>query len=311
MSSPTKVYFPSFELQICGEFYAPLEGSEPRNGAAIVVSHPMTGVKEQTAADYARALSKEGFAVLTFDAGYQGESSGKPRGLEDPHQRVEDNKAAVTYLTTLKDKVDQERIGVLGICASGGYTSYAAQSDNRIKALATVSAACVGRMTRNGGLYEHNKESRTAIDAALEGAGKWRTTHANGSQDDAPPMFETDLSKIPDEADSFFKDAAQYYGTKRGHHERSDQRVPFSSYDLMVSYDSFNFQHLISPRPLLMIAGSEAQTHHFSKNAVAAAKDPKELVTINGKNHFDLYDDLSETVPKLVEFFAEALCRRL
>lgn len=312
MSLPTKVYFPSFELQICGEFYAPLEGSEHRQGAAVVISHPMTGVKEQTAADYARALSKEGFAVLAFDAGYQGESSGKPRGLEDPHhQRVEDNKAAVTYLTTLKDKVDQERIGLLGICASGGYTSYAAQSDTRIKALATISAACVGRMTRNGGLYEDNKESPTAIEAALEGAGKLRTTHANGPQEDSPRMFETDLSKISDNADYFLKDAAQYYGTKRGHHERSDQKVPPSSHDLMVSYDSFNFQHLISPRPLLMIAGSEAQTHHFSKNAVAAAKDPKELVAIKGKNHFDLYDDLSETMPKLVEFFQEALVRRL
>jgi fermentation-respiration switch protein FrsA (DUF1100 family) len=307
MSSPTKVSFPSFELSIAGELYTPAAGSPDRQGAAVVVSHPMTGIKEQTSAAYARALSKAGFYALTFDAGYQGESSGKPRGLEDPHQRVEDNKAAVTYLTTLKGKVDPERIGVLGICASGGYSSYAAQSDSRIKALATVSAACVGRMTRNGGLYEHNKENPEAIAQALKAAGDWRTSQANEPEKDAPRMFETDLSKVPDDADSFFKDAAQYYGTKRGHHERSNQKVPPSSYDLMVGYDSFNLQHLISPRPLLMIAGSEAQTHHFSKSAVEAAKEPKELVTIKGKNHFDLYDDLSESGPKLVDFFGKSL----
>lgn len=75
----------------------------------------------------------------------------------------------------------------------------------------------------------------------------------------------------------------------------------------MVSYDSFNFQHLISPRPLLMIAGSTAQTHHYSKDAVTAAKEPKELFTVEGKNHFDLYDDLTETAPKLVSFFEKAL----
>ncbi|KAJ4861176.1 dienelactone hydrolase family domain-containing protein [Trichoderma breve] len=308
MSSPIKITFPSFMLTISGELYKPADGSPNRKGAAIVVSHPMTGVKEQTSADYARALSSAGFYALTFDAGYQGESSGEPRGLEDPHQRVEDNKAAVTYLTTLKGKVDPERIGVLGICASGGYTSYAAQSDTRIKALGTVSAACVGRMTRNGGLYEsNNKESPEAIAGALKAAGDWRTAHANDTKAQAPRMFETEASAVPEDSPSFFKSAAAYYGTKRGNHARSDQRVPPSSYDLMIGYDSFNYQHLISPRPLLMIAGSEAETLHYSKTAVEGAREPKEVFIVKGKNHFDLYDDLTESAPKLVEFYANAL----
>lgn len=268
----------------------------------------MTGVKEQTAADYARALSAAGFYALTFDAGYQGESTGEPRGLEDPHQRVEDNKAAVTFLTTLKGKVDPDRIGVLGICASGGYTSYAAQSDSRIKALGTVSAACVGRMTRNGGPYEsNNKESPEAIAGALPAAGDWRTAHANDTKSEAPKMFQTEASAVPAEAPSFFKSAAAYYGSKRGNHARSDQRVPPLSYDLMIGYDSFNFQHLISPRPLLMIAGSDAETLHYSKTAVEGAKEPKELFVIDGRNHFDLYDDLEKSAPKLIEFYAKAL----
>lgn len=281
MASPTKVSFPAFSCTIAAEFYEPEAGSADRQGAAVVISHPMTGVKEQTTADYARALTKEGFYALTFDAGYQGESTGEPRGLEDPIQRVEDNKAAVTYLATLKGKIDPQRIGMLGICASGGYTSYAAQSDIRVRALATVSAACVGRMTRNGGLHEENKESPEAIAGALEAAGAWRTQEAIGPHQEAPPMFEIDQSKIPEGADSFFKDAAAYYGTKRGLHPRSDHRVPPMSYDLMVSYDSFNFQHLISPRALLMIAGSEAQTLHYSRKAVEAAKEPKEFFEVS------------------------------
>lgn len=310
MSTPSKVTFPSFMLTIRAELYAPANGSPDRKGAAVVVSHPMTGVKEQTSADYARALSAAGFYALAFDAGYQGESSGLPRGLEDPHQRVEDNKAAVTFLTTLKGKVDPERIGMLGICASGGYTSYAAQSDIRIKALGTVSAACVGRMTRNGGLYEsNNKESPEAIIGALKVAGDWRTAHADNANSEAPKMFPTEASAVPEDASTFFKSAAAYYGTKRGSHPRSDQRVPLSSYDLMIGYDSFNFQHLISPRPLLMIAASDAETLHYSKTAVEAAKEPKELFVIDGKNHFDLYDDLAKSAPKLVEFYAMALAK--
>lgn len=308
MSTPTKVTFPAFMLTISGELYAPADGSTDRKGAAVVISHPMTGVKEQTAADYARVLSKAGFWALTFDAGYQGESTGEPRGLEDPHQRVEDNKGAVTYLTTLMGKVDPDKIGMLGICASGGYCSYAAQSDGRVKALATVSAACVGRMTRHGGLHEeNNKEVPEAIAGALKAAGEWRTKEAIGPHSDAPAMFSTDIDTIPNDADSFFKDAAAYYGSKRGRHPRSDQKVPPSSYDLMVSYDSFMFQHLIAPRPLLMIAGSTAQTLHFSKSSVEAAREPKEFFVVEGRNHFELYDDLERTGPKLVEFFGKYL----
>ncbi|TQV90053.1 X-Pro dipeptidyl-peptidase (S15 family) protein [Cordyceps javanica] len=295
MVTASKVTFPSFMLTITGELYTPADGSPDRKGAAIVVSHPMTGVKEQTSAAYARALSAAGFYALAFDAGYQGESTGEPRGLEDPHQRVEDNKAAVTFLTTLKGKVDANRIGVLGICASGGYTSYAAQSDTRVKALGTVSAACVGRMTRNGGLYEtNNEESPEAIVSALKAAGDWRNSHAGSTNAEAPKMFQTDASAVPADAPSFFRSAAAYYGTKRGHHPRSDQRVPLSSYDLMIGYDSFNFQHLISPRP---------------KSAVEGAKEPKELFVVDGKNHFDLYDDLDKSAPKLVEFYTEALAK--
>ncbi|KAM3504497.1 hypothetical protein MY11210_008329 [Beauveria gryllotalpidicola] len=308
MSTPTKLTFSSFMLTISAELYAPVDGSPDRKGAAIVVSHPMTGVKEQTAAAYARALSAAGFFALTFDAGYQGESTGEPRGLEDPHQRVEDNKAAVTFLTTLKGKIDPERIGMLGICASGGYTSYAAQSDIRIKALGTVSAACVGRMTRNGGLEESNsKESPAAIAGALKGAADWRTSHAANTKAEAPKMFETEASAVPADAPPFFKAAAAYYGTKRGNHPRSNQRVPPSSYDLMIGYDSFNLQHLISPRPLLMVVGSKAETLHYSKTAIEGAKEPKELFVIDGKSHFDLYDDLKQSAPKLVEFYVAAL----
>ncbi|KAK9248069.1 Alpha/Beta hydrolase protein [Lipomyces tetrasporus] len=276
MASPTKVHFPSFMLKICGELYIPADGSSNRNGAAVV-------------------------SKLRTNAG-------QPRGLEDPHQRVEDVKAAVSYLTTLKGKVDPARIGVLGICASGGYTSSAAQSDSRIRALATVSAACVGRMTRNGGLHEENsKESPEAIAGALQAAAQWRTSETNGPHAEAPVMFVTDPAQVPENADSFFKDAAAYYGSKRRHHERSDQKVPPVSFDLMIGYDSFNLQHLISPRPLLMIAGTKAQTLHYSKTAVDSAKEPKELFTIEGKNHFDLYDDLSKSGQKLVEFFGKYL----
>jgi uncharacterized protein len=71
------------------------------------------------------------------------------RGLEDPAPRVEDPKAAVSFLTTRKE-ADLDRIGVLGICACGGYSLAAAGSDHRIKAVGRVSAVDIARQFRMG-----------------------------------------------------------------------------------------------------------------------------------------------------------------
>ncbi|RAL02135.1 alpha/beta hydrolase [Aspergillus ibericus CBS 121593] len=306
-SPPQTITFPSSVHQIAAHLYHPPPSAPTRNNAAIIISHPMTGVKEQTSTTYATYLRNAGFITLTFDAAYQGESTGEPRGLEDPLQRVEDIKSAVTYLSTLTGVVDSTKIGVVGICASGGYASYATASDGRIRALATVSGACVGRMTRCGGVHEHLRENAEAISGALMVAAEGRRDEMarGGSGMEAPRMF--DAQNVADDADPFFRAAAQYYGTERGRHERSTQRVPLSSYDRMVAYDSFNFQHLIAPRPLLMIAGSEAETLHYSREAVRLAREPKELFVVPGKNHFDLYDTLDESGPKLVEFFGKYL----
>jgi len=58
---------------------------------------------------------------------------------------------------------------------------------------------------------------------------------------------------------------------------------------------------------LLIIAGSEADTLRFSEEAIAAAKAPKELFVIQGKTHAALYDDVTESGLKLVDFFSKAL----
>lgn len=86
--------------------------------------------------------------------------------------------------------------------------------------------------------------------------------------------------------------------------------VPVRRGDLIAQYDSYAMIRLISPRPLLMIAGSEAESAYFSREAIEKAAEPKELVVIDGATHIDLYDKDAYVTPalaKLTEFFGKHL----
>lgn len=68
-----------------------------------------------------------------------GESGGEPRRVSSPDLFAESFSAAVDYLGVKVPFVDREKIGVIGICGSGGFALSAASVDTRIKAIATAS----------------------------------------------------------------------------------------------------------------------------------------------------------------------------
>ncbi|MGX1219285.1 fermentation-respiration switch protein FrsA (DUF1100 family) [Streptomyces ambofaciens] len=297
----TNITFPSNDLALAGVLFTPDDHVATRL-PAVVISHPGGGVKEQSPSVYAERLAREGFAALVFDAAYQGESEGEPRGLENPFQRAEDIKSAVTHLTT-RDRIDPDRIGALGICASGGYVPYAAQTDHRIKAVATVSAGDMGSVIREG---LGRTQDPAVLTALLDRAAAARTAEARGAAPEMVAWIPDNAQDLLETATRQFRETYEFYCTPRGHHPRAVQGWVLRSVDQLAQYDSYAMIRLIAPRPLLMIVGSEAETAYFSREAIEQAAGPKELFVIDGATHIDLYDrdeHVTPAVAKLTEFF--------
>lgn len=304
MSTPEKVFFDSRGLKLAAHLYPPDGNSPDRNGAAIIICHPWTSIKEQSPANYARELTEAGFICLAYDAAYQGESEGQPRDLEDPYHRVEDIKCAVTYLIGQK-AVDNNKIGVLGICASGGYAPFAAQTDLRIKACAASAAVCVGTMARRG--FDKDSSNLEVLKGQLDAAAKDRNSDVGGEKVPIVHMLPNKLEDAPANLPESFRDLASYYRTPRAFHPRATNTCLPRSWDLMATFDAFAHNDMISPRPLLMITGTKAATKWYSEDGVAKAKDPKEIMVIEGLTHADLYDHVDIAGPKLAEFFGKYL----
>ncbi|KAL4966957.1 alpha/beta hydrolase [Aspergillus stella-maris] len=300
---PQWVHFDSDGISIAAHLYVPPNNStSTASRPAIVVGHPHGSVKEQTSGLYARQIAEQtGFVTLAFDAAYQGESGGLPRYLEDPYQRANDVRNAVTYLATL-DIVNATRIGALGVCASGGYVPFAAQTDERIRAVATVSGIDLGTLYSEG-FGNYGGPMQAGLRDELIEAGRQRIHEAEGAQPNLTRIFPQTAADVTPDLPVFYQQSYDYYQTPRGHVETAPNWHLWRSIDLIATYRSYEFMNLISPRPLLMIAGSEADTLYFTQAAIDRAEEPKEMYVIPGLTHIDLYDHTNQSTPKLAQFF--------
>src|SRR5438034_1599775 len=165
-------------INLVGDLYIPKSIDRSKKSAAIIVGHPFGGVKEQTSGLYAQQMAERGFITLAFDASYNGESGGQPRSIASPEAFVEDFSAAVDFLGT-RPLVDRNRIGVIGVCGSGGFALSAAAIDPRMKAIATVSMYDMGRDRREGLGNTMTKEDRIK---ALEEVAQQRWKEFGGRE---------------------------------------------------------------------------------------------------------------------------------
>jgi fermentation-respiration switch protein FrsA (DUF1100 family) len=302
-----RVSFPHGDHDLVGTLFLPADFDDTARYPAVVTTHPFGGVKEQTAGLYSQHLAEHGIVAVAYDASHYGESGGEPRLYEVPGDRVEDIRCAVDFLSN-HPNVDPDRIGALGICAGGGYTVNAAQTEYRIQAVATVSAFDVGSARREGvprGLITPEQRIQRLHDV-----GAQRTREARGEPLQMISFVPASAEEITDDTPELYREGYDYYCTPRAQHPNAPGKYVFTSLGLQMAFYPFQAVETISPRPLLMIIGSHADTAYFSEEAIAKANEPKELFVVPGATHIDRYDRdayIPLVVSKLVDFFNKHL----
>ncbi len=272
---------------------------------AIAVCGPFGAVKEQASGLYAQTMAERGFLTIAFDPSFTGESGGAPRYMASPDINTEDFQAAVDFLP-LRDDVDPEKIGVIGICGWGGLALNAAALDTRIKVAIASTMYDMSRVNANGYFdAEASEEARYAKRKTLN--AQRITDYKNGEY----ALGGGVADPLPEDAPSFVKDYYDYYKTPRSYHPRSLNSnggwnitgcMSFLNQPILAYTDEIR-------SAVLVIHGEKAHSCYFSKDAFAKLTgDNKELLIIPDAVHTDLYDQ-TDVIPfdKLVDFFQKNL----
>ena len=298
-------------LKISANLYLPADYDEnsDKKYAGITVAHPNGGCKEQVAGLYAQKLAELGYVAIAADASYQGASEGEPRLRDYPSNRINDVSGMVDYLINMP-KVDNSKIGSLGVCGGGGYTLACSQTDKRIKAVATLSMFNSGRVRRNG----FGDSAINTMQERLNKACEARNKELKGEieyEGFVPEVSDEELIKIMDNSpEGLYKDGIYYYGLKYKH-PRGTGSYTTESFLKLMAFDVEDRMDLVT-QPLLMIAGTDADTLYMTKDAFEKATNTenKELYLIKGATHIKTYwkeEYVNEAVNKLKDFYAKNL----
>lgn len=294
---------------IAADLYMPPTGDPKKRFPALVITGPGSSVKEQIAANYARALAARGFIVLTFDPTYQGASSGQPRDLESPAARIADLRAAVDFLMK-HNQVDDRRIGMLGVCAGGGYAVAGTMIDHRVKALGVVVPSDIGNAFRK-------------MVAADDGLNRLLETVAAQAIDEAHGAEPVVHQWIPDTlaeakaagiADIDMLQAITYYRTERGQHANSTNRRHYLSDALILGFDAFHLAEMLLTQPVqVIVAGNSAGTTGSFEDGyrlAGLARAAQPVLEIAGARHYQMYD-VPEYVDQAVDHLDQFFTRQL
>lgn len=269
------VSFASDDETLRGWLYLPSIVPAGMKLPGIVTANAMTGVKEINLRDYAERFAKAGFATITFDYRYWGESSGEPRYHIAPMEHRRDISNALTTLAA-QPEVDASRIGGWGISIGGGHMLFLATWEPRFKA---VVATSTGIDSPREGKPLSPEEARSRYDQLAEASRVEERDRpgANITTMQAWCPEHVDGCALPvKEAYDFYKKAQQSYAPG------FENRLTSTSFANMQADDAAFAIHLAKVPILILhpdmdVIPVENVLFYFKR-----APEPKELVVLSG-----------------------------
>ncbi len=292
----TDVQIPAGAVRLAGVLRVP--GSSLARQPALVLTGPFTGVKEQVVGVYAAALAAAGFVTLAFDHRNFGASGGEVRQHEDGAGKLDDLRAATSYLAA-HDRVDADRLGCVGVCLGGGYALRHSAFDPRIRALAVVAAAFNDPRVMRDGMGAEGYRATMVRFAQVE-----QEQYDTGLVDYLPAVSDDDAT----EAAMGGAEPFAYYGTARSSSPGWVNRVTRLSIRELLTFDAAMGADFLGPTPALIVHGrrdefcSPAAAQHVHDRLTG----PRELLWLDTTNHIDLYDQ-----PSFVDPAVEHVGRRM
>jgi uncharacterized protein len=294
-----EVRFRSGTYTIAGHLRVPPQPPAP--GPGVVLTGPLSGVKEQVTGTYAAALAGQGFVTLAFDHRNFGASEGQPRQHEDAAGKRQDLIDATSFLAA-RPEVDADRLASLGICLGASYALLHASFDPRIRALGLVAGgyneAAAMRASMGHERYRALLRDAVEADAEAQATGQVRELAAVAA-DGGPAVMSGD-------------EPFAYYGTDRAPSPGWHNRLTFTTIRELVTLDATAGIDLLAATPTVMIHG---RTDAYCSPEQAAAvfervPGPKDLLWLDTTNHIDLYDVptyVDPAVARLASWFEQHL----
>lgn len=216
-------------------------------------------------------MSERGFITLAFDSSFTGESGGNVRFVASPDINTENFCAAVDFLS-VQENVDQERIGIIGICGWGGMAINAAQMDTRIKVTVASTMYDMTRVNANG-YFDLNNNENDRYETKKKLNTQRTIDYLNGNYSLAGGVID----QVSDDTPWFVKDYHEYY-KKRAYHKRSLNSN--NGWNITSSLAFMNMPILKYSNEIrsavLIIHGEKAHSCYFGKDAYAnMIKDSK------------------------------------